>query len=181
MKLTVFHLQQMVEGTPFVINEIKTQGGTAKHLTVNINKAVYALILERKADIEVLCQGKEGNDLVIAAKGKRKVLHSAQLTEKLNKVLRHASKTVRKNLKTHTFRIGLTTSIIEVDGIEAAQRVIGHANLATTAVYNRTQYKEKDFLRVMSKVERFRREKKVPRQYKKKEQSAQAAQGEGRN
>ena len=84
-------------------------------------------------------------------------------------------------MKTHSFRIGLTTTLIEYGKVEAAQKVIGHSNLITTAVYNRTHYKKKEFYSLMKRVEKFRREKKVPRQYKKKEESAQTTQEEERN
>ena len=166
LKLTAFHLQQMLKGDTFVISEIKTR--QTRHLTTNINKSIHALILERKDDIETICQGKQGNDRVITAKGKGKPLHTSNLDEKLNQILEVASKVLKKHLRTHSFRIGLTTSIIEVGGVEAAQKVIGHANLTTTAVYNRMNSKEKDFLRLMKKAEDFRRNKGIPRQYRKK-------------
>ena len=130
------------------------------------------MILEREADITTLCQGKEGNNLVITARGKKEALYPENLDRKLNQVLKHTPKVVKKNLKTHSFRVGLTTSLIEVGGIEVAQKIIGHSNLATFAVYNRTHYKEKDFLRLMNKAEKFRRDKGVPRQYKRKEETS---------
>lgn len=168
LKLTVFHLQQMLNKTTFAISEVKSR--ETRHLTITVNESVYALIIERRNDIEAICQGKEGNDLVITPKGKKQTLDPSNLDKKLNHILKQTSKVLKKNLKTHTFRIGLTTSLIEVAGIEAAQKVIGHANLTTTAVYNRAQYKEKDFKRLMKKGESFRRNKGLPRQYKKREE-----------
>ena len=166
LKLTVFHLQQMLKGDSFVMSEIKSR--QTRHLTLNINKSIYALILQRRDDIETSCQGKQGNDRVITGKGKDKPLHTSNLDAKLNQILQVASKALKKHLRTHSFRIGLTTSIIEVAGVEAAQKVIGHANLSTTAVYNRMSYKEKDFSQLMKKGEQFRRNKGIPRQYRKR-------------
>ena len=102
-KLTVFHLQQMLEGNSFAISTIKSR--ETKHLTITVNKAVHALILQREEDIEFICQGKEGNSLVITPKGKKEPLDPSNLDRKLNQVLKHTSKVVNKNLKTHSFRI----------------------------------------------------------------------------
>ena len=160
----------MLEGNSFHISAIKTR--ETKHLTITVNKAVHALILERQADIASICQGKQENLLVITPKGKKESLFASNLDRKLNQVLKGTCKVVKKNLKTHSFRIEITTSLIEVGGIEAAQKIIGHANLTTTAVYNRTHYKENLFLRLMSKAEKFRREEKVARQYERTEETS---------
>ena len=154
----------MIEGNSFAISAINFK--ETKHLAININRAVHALILGREADIAIICQEKKGNDLVITPK---QPLYPSNLDNKLNQVLRDTSKVVKKNLNTHSFRIGLTTSLIEVGKVEVAQKIIIYANLTTTAVYNRAQYKEKDFSRLMRKAETFRREKVQPRQYRKKE------------
>ena len=159
----------LLRGKQLVASAIKTQ--ETKYLTLTINRAVHALILERQADIAIICQGKEGNHSVITGKGKEKPLYASNLDRKLNQVLKHTCKVVKKNLKTHIFRIEITTSLIEVGGIEAAQKIIGHSNLTTTAIYNRTHYKEKDFLSLMKKAEKFRKEKGVLRPYVKKEDS----------
>ena len=177
LKLNVFHLYQMLQGNTFYISEIKSK--ETKHLSVTINQSIHSLITERQHDIEKVCQGKEGNDLVITAKGKREPLDNSNLDKKLNQVLSETSKVLRKNLKTHSFRIGLTTSLIEVAGVEAAQKIIGHSNLTTTAVYNRAHYKEKDYLRLMRKAEKFRREKGLPRHYRKKSGEEEEKQVEG--
>ena len=79
---------------------------------------------------------------------------------------------VKNHLKTGSFRIEITTSLIEVGGIEGAQKIIVYPNLTTTAVYNRAHYKENLFLRLMSKAEKFRREKKVARQYERTEETS---------
>ena len=118
---------------------------------------------------------------MITPKGKKQPLQTSNLDAKLNQVLRHTSKVVKKNLKTHSFRIGLTVTLIQYGGVEGAQKVIGHSNLTTTAVYNRTHYKEKEFYSLMKRVEKFRREKRVARQYKNKEESGQTIQEEKRN
>ena len=122
----------MVERNTFTISAINNK--ETKHLSIYVNKAVHALILQRRDDIEVTCQGKEGNELVITSKGKKEPLHTSNLDRKLNRVLRETSKVVRKYLKTHTFRTKITTSLIKVERVEGAQRIIGGANLYTYAV-----------------------------------------------
>ena len=171
LKLTVKALptpaaQQMLEGNTFSISEIKSK--ETRYLSITINKSIHSLIIDRQHHIESLCQGKQGNDLVITANGKREPLQASNLDSKLNQVLRHSSKALKKDLKTHSFRIEITTSLIEVAGIEAAQKIIVYSNLTTTAVYNRAQYKQNLYVRLMKKVERFRREKGLPRQYRKR-------------
>ena len=158
--------QQMVQGKTFSINEINKKGN--KHLSININRSTHSLIVDRQKHIENLCQGKQGNDPVITAKGKTGTLERANLNKKLHFILRETSKAVKKDLKTYSFRIEITTTVIEVAGIEVAQKIIVYSNLTTTAFYNSTQYKENLYLRLMKKVERFRREKGLPRQYRKR-------------
>ena len=94
------------------------------------------------------------------------------MDSKLYRLLRETSKCVKRYLKTGTFRIEIITSLIEVGKVEGAQKTIVYPNLTTSAVCNRTHYKENLFLRLINKAERFRREKKVARQYKKKEETS---------
>ena len=72
LKVTVSHLQQMLEGDSFAISLINSK--VTKHLTINVNKSVQDLILDRKVDIETICQEKEKNSLVITPKGKKQPL-----------------------------------------------------------------------------------------------------------
>lgn len=59
------------------------------------------------------------------------------LDKRLNTILKHVSKKTHKNIKTHSFRIGLTTALIEAVGIDVASKAIGHADIRTTEMYNR--------------------------------------------
>lgn len=58
---------------------------------------------------------------------------------RLNRFLTAAGILFHKNLKTHSFRIGLVTRITAVAGLETAKEFVGHESVATTYRYNRNK------------------------------------------
>ena len=63
-----------------------------------------------------------------------------------NQVLSLTCKYVKKELKTHTFRIEITINFIQVGKVEGAQKIIRDPNSTLYAVYNSTHYKQNLFL-----------------------------------
>lgn len=134
---------------------------SARHLIRQLSDEIQAVLNED------LNKGKD-SDFVFTREGQQAPLSRQYLTERTNFILKEASRQCGKTLTSHSFRIGLITSIIEVDSLESANQVIGHANLSTTLLYSRRRFNEKQLRNIIEKAEEFRQAKRIPKLYKKR-------------
>jgi integrase len=80
------------------------------------------------------------------------LLNREVLNKRLNIILEKVSLITHKNIKTHSFRINLTTALIEAVGIEAASKAIGHTDIRTTEMYNRRHLYINEIAKALNKA-----------------------------
>lgn len=132
-ELRVTHLRCLLSGQTLSIPQIKSKST----LTHPIPVEYLDLVEKRKEDIVQLIQGREDADFVITNSQDGRPLNRVNLTNRLNNLLKAIGKIEGRVLTSHSFRIGLTTILIERYGIEAARQIIGHKNISTTCIYSR--------------------------------------------
>lgn len=98
--------------------------------------------------------------------GSPELLSVSNLKMRLNRILCKLSNKTGKYLRTHSFRIGLTTSLVKTSGIEKAREIIGHKDYGTTATYNRHTYTQEKLSKALgaaynSGAPRRRRKRKI--------------------
>ena len=151
-ELRATHLRSLLSGNSLSIPQIKS-GGTLTH---PIPREYVPLVSRRTEDINVLLVGRENSDYVITGEqNSNQQLNRVNLTSRLNALLKAVGQLEGRILTSHSFRIGLTTSIIERFGIDAARQILGHSNIATTSVYSRYTLSPSSIKRILSA--RFRR------------------------
>jgi site-specific recombinase XerD len=140
LKLQVRHVHQMLENQQFDLGLIKKRDSIVQ--TFCLPDIVYDFLQKELMQyVNELIQGKKDSEFVITAQkseNKSKSITRGLLNKDLNRILKEVSKSTHKNLKTHSFRINLTTSLIQAVGIHDASKVIGHKDIRTTERYNRS-------------------------------------------
>lgn len=152
LKIQVRHLHQMIESQRFDIEIIKKRNKTVQ--TFYLPEIVFIFMQNQIMPyIGHVFQNRQDQDFVVTTKDNgEKVLARQTLTQELNKILKHVSKITHKNLSTHSFRINLTTALIEAVGIEAASKAIGHNDIRTTEMYNRRTFNPLESLNAYAKA-----------------------------
>lgn len=105
---------------------------------------------------------------MITAPNSAQPLNRSWLAARINKILKGVSKLEKKHITSHSFRIGQTTSLIEMCGLPAAQQIIGHRDIRTTIRYIRTRMSESDTRAYVHKAE-SRKQERAARRYGKKQ------------
>lgn len=138
---------------------------SAPEVRIPLPAAARSLISDRSKDISRLLAGRAPHDLVMSRReGSKELLSVTNLTKRLNRIMRKLSSKTGKFFRTHSFRIGLTTSLVSAAGIEVARDIIGHKDYGTTASYNRHRYTQKELKKALSAAYRIG----APRRRKKK-------------
>lgn len=137
LKLQVRHVHQMLENQQFDLQLIKKRDNVVQ--TFCLPNIVYDFLQkELMQHVNELIHDKKDNEFLITAqKSESKSIARELLNKDLNRILKEVSKKTHKNLKTHSFRINLTTALIQAVGIHDASKVIGHKDIRTTERYNR--------------------------------------------
>jgi len=163
---TVSHIKQILYNDSLTIPLIKSRN---EQVSYAITPPLRALIEQYKEHFLVLIEGKEDSPQipVITTQNEQKPLSRVSLTNRINNILEKTGKICHKNLKTHSFRIGFITSIIEASSIDEAKHFVKHANISTTNVYNRRNLSEAKAKAILNKVELLRQNKK-PKTYTKR-------------
>jgi site-specific recombinase XerD/transposase InsO family protein len=164
--LTANHLQQILDHSTMYITLPRIKSKETKYRTITMSKHVRAYINKCEEDIKIVLEGKRGDDYVMTAKGDTQPMGRAYFNSHINQILKKTGSILHKKLSSHSFRIGLTTSIIETSGIHAAQAFIGHANISTTNVYSRATFGLEKMREVANKADTFR-EQRIKKTYKK--------------
>lgn len=124
--ITLSDLSQLFDGKDFIIPSIKTKDN--KLLSFPANEAFAFYLDQRRPDFSIISKSLGPSDIVWG-------FSREHLTRKINKVLKEAGVLLNKNLKSHSFRIGLATSVAEKHTIYEAQAILGHARISTTERY----------------------------------------------
>lgn len=166
---TANHLRQLLDPATIYIVIPRIKSVETRYRTVTFSQHAWSLISRCEKHIRTLLLGKQEDDFVITARGKTKTLGRTYLNKNINNILKIVGKRHHKKISTHSFRIGLTTSIIETSGIHAAQAFIGHADISTTNIYSRAELGIDKLRDVANKADLFRQER-LKKRYKKRMQ-----------
>ena len=120
------------------------------------------LALQYKEHIDSLCQGKERLDKVFTSLNTKKSLHRVVLDQRINSILRQTSKELKKNITSHSFRIGQIMTLIDAGGLLQAQRLIGHKDIKTTSLYDKGTISEVTKKKIYKKLEKVKQHQ-IPR------------------
>ena len=114
--------------------------------------SVKVLVKDRIKDLDLLTSGVAESAWAFRSEASDRRCHRVHFTNSLNKILREVGKKLHKKLRTHSFRIGLVTSLIERYGIDSAKQIIGHNFIGTTEQYNRRVLRGADVSRMLNKI-----------------------------
>lgn len=91
--------------------------------------------------------------------GSSELLSETNLQKRLNRILKKLSAATDMLFRTHSFRKGLATSVLEMAGVDVAQYVMGQKFKVfdTAASYTRRKYSQKDLTKVLGHCYRGRR------------------------
>lgn len=131
-------------------------------LVMPIDDLYYNIACYYRSDIEALQANKKGEDLLFTGENKKVPLERAWLTNRINTLLKEASKKYHKKISSHTFRIGHVNALISEFGLETVQKLINHENIQTTACYKRNVINDNTVLKGLKKVAKLK-ETKFPR------------------
>lgn len=150
LKLQVRHIKQLLIDHKFDLDLIKTRKTIIQ--TFYVPSTAYSFFGEVKVYFTTLIKDKGETAFVLTEEHSSKLLDRSYLTRRLNNILKEVSKKVHKNISTHSFRINLTTTLIETVGLEAACKAIGYADIKTTAMYNRRHFSANEITRAFNKA-----------------------------
>lgn len=124
----LWDLKQLYERKDFIVSAIKIKEN--KPLVFPPSKAFDVYLSKRNKDFETLFNAYQEDSLVFD-------YSREHLTRKINSYLKQASVILNKNLKSHSFRIGVATAVADKFSIyEAeAQSMLAHARISTTEKY----------------------------------------------
>jgi site-specific recombinase XerD len=163
LKLNASHLKQILHEHRFDIQIIKKRQNIVQ--TFFIPNAALSLLDQLSSYFNNLVENKHDHAPVITQQDCNKPVLRTYLNERLNSILKVVSTITHKNIKTHSFRINLTTALIEAVGIDTAAKAIGHADIRTTEMYNRRILGENQIVQAMNLAHRH-----LDSLYKKREQ-----------
>lgn len=141
LKLQVRHIVQFIEKHSFDVELIKKRKKIPQTFPIPIIALTF--FTELLPFFKTVIQNKKDDQYLLQQDDKHKnnshthVMTREYLDKRLNNILKHVSTKTNKNIKTHSFRIGLTTALIETVGVHAASIVMAHESINTTLLYER--------------------------------------------
>jgi len=153
LKLKVSHIHQLLSDYKFDLPLIKKKQSVIQ--TFFIPTAAYSQFDDYKEHFIRIIHNKNHDDFVITSENNNILISRVFLTRSLNSILSPISKFTHKNIKTHSFRINLTTALIEAVGIEAASKAMGHNDIKTTEMYNRRTLSISDMAKAYTKAHKL--------------------------
>jgi integrase/recombinase XerD len=144
------HIKSFIQDYSFDLPLIKKRNTHVQ--TFFLPVAAYPLFEQYKSYFSHLIEHKNDNDFVITPIDSNTTLSRVTLNSRLNLVLNQVSLFTHKNIKTHSFRINLTTALIEAVGIEAASKTMGHTDIRTTEMYNRRHLDANEMVKALNKA-----------------------------
>jgi integrase/recombinase XerD len=161
--MQVRHLHQILLDAEFDLVLIKKRKKEVKNFP--ITEKLHSLYKhELYPYAELLMQGKSDDSFVFSSQqDDQKAISRELATKEINAILHIISKATHKKVTTHSFRIGLTTTLIKVVGISAAAQVIGHKDIRTTEMYNRSVISPTDLYNAFTNAHNFMAKESVDR------------------
>lgn len=126
------------------------KSASAATIRIHLPSEARPLISDRSKDINRLLAGRAPHEKVMSrSEGSQELLSISNLTRRLNRIMHKLSERTGKLFRTHSFRIGLTTSLVAKAGIEIARDIMGHKDYGTTASYNRHTYTQTELSKAL--------------------------------
>jgi len=148
--LQVRHIKQLLEEYKFDIPLIKKKESIVH--TFYIPSVAYKEFDLYKNYYQTLINNKQDDSFIITNEDSTHILSRVHFTRSINEILAFVSKKTNRNIKSHSFRINLTTALIETVGLEEASKIIGHNDIRTTEMYNRRVININDMTNALSKA-----------------------------
>ena len=141
-----------------------TKQPKAADISIPLPGEAIPLIEERSNDLRRLLSGRTPHDMVMCrTEGSNDVISLTNINKRLNRIMKKLSAATGKLFRTHSFRIGLATSIMDVASMDIAHDVLGHRDFDTTASYNRRKYSQKDLSKALGSAYNARRRRSTKR------------------
>jgi site-specific recombinase XerD len=138
---TVKHIKELcIEGTT-TIPLIK--GGEQRKVIIFPRK-FKEFFKKARLEVDILIAGKdEGDFLFTSADDFKKPMNKNNFIDDLNQVLQEVSKITGENIRSHSFRATVITTLLEEQvPIQEVMSIIGHKTLESTQSYNRSKLTE---------------------------------------
>lgn len=161
LKLKVHHIDNLLESGCMIVSLIKK--GNPRH---QLNIGAEGRKLLNKAtinrDIEALkgVKGPEEDLFTSQIIGKRggSLVSRELLDRELNAILKEASQTFGKHIRTHSFRATFITDLLESGvSIEKVKDIIGHTSIRSTAYYRRSFVSKKELANIINNLAKANR------------------------
>ncbi len=142
--ISVGDLRRFIKGKDLVVSLIKSK---SKNLTVYpYNKSYGYYLKPLKADFDLFL--KKRADFMKPAW----TIARETLTRRINKILKKASIKLQRNIKSHSFRIGIATTATERHTIHKAQQIMGHSAISTTQKYARGTLNRREKAKILADI-----------------------------
>jgi site-specific recombinase XerD len=148
--IQVRHLQQLLDQHLFTLSLIKKKKPTL-HTFVVPPVAVRFLEDNQPFFLELM-RGKPADAFVITQEDNGVPVRRQYLNDRINHLLLPVGISLGKNLRSHSFRYGFITSLLNVVDIHKASKIVGHADIRTTQIYDRTPMSILDNARAINKA-----------------------------
>jgi site-specific recombinase XerD len=138
--LTVRHVNELIAKGETTISLIK-RGDQRFGLQLPRNQRAF--FQRCKAELDILMQGKEGNQPLFTANDPNKAMNVDNFTEDLNVLLREISKVEGTHIRTHSFRAtAITEMLAQAVPLKDVAAVIGHKSIMSSDAYDRNPQTE---------------------------------------
>lgn len=147
--LNVRHVKELVESGKTNISIIKYG---AKRQDLVLSQKGQTLLLQFVNDFHVLAEGKTLDmPLFSSIESKDKAISIDNFEKELNSILREASITLEKFMRTHSFRATVITELLLSTPIEDVAEYIGHRSISSTLEYKRSRLSITQIKKISSK------------------------------
>lgn len=151
--ITLKEIQEAMETSQIPIITFKTK---QSHTYVLSKKAIQDL-KERQADFDIVFQEHKYKYLF----GKDKPVHEKSLIRLINKDLKYTCNlnNIYFNVKSHSFRIHVISSLLKITSVQNAADIIGHNDIRSTLKYSRYSMSKKQIQELMDTIANSRPER----------------------
>lgn len=155
--MTVHDLKSLMNFADTGQGTLRVPGVNNRHElkdTIILPPTAQPLVASRRDDLSLLIasQADDQNAFRRFYRGKYVTQRRDLFTKELNRILGVVGIKSNKRLTTHSFRIGIITSVIKRYGIDAAQHLAGHRNVVATSAYSKRRLRDQDITRMLNNV-----------------------------
>ncbi len=157
--LLLFNVNKLNSLIKTGLTDLQITKNTSYQHPIQIDSNALNFLKKFEKDINILLEKKSLlNPVFTSSSVLTKALSRETLNKELNKVLEKASRSLGKNLKTHSLRASFITDLLKTTSIDEVQEFVGHSNINTTLLYKRTRLNNKEIHRVAENLSTVRPE-----------------------